>query len=309
MTLQTIVDSDDRWSCRSVLAREANDLIFGHSAYLGRARRRKLSNTLAEFVEPERMMLDVVAVFQFVADDHVHDRESQRRIGARPHLYELMTLIDRVIAIRIYADELRAVCNRLFYLRPEVNIRRKCVRSPKYDQPRAMEVLHVGADSRANGVTHCVATGSRADRARQLACAEPIKEAPIHAAAVDNAHRAAVAVRQNRFGTVTRLGDLSKAASDCGQSLVPTYALEAAFALGADSPHRIEHAIRVVDAFQIACDFCAEKALSRRMIGIARDSRCASIFDFDRSHPRSGTFQYTPHPLCCKMPMDLGGSP
>src|SRR5713101_4096685 len=90
VALQAVVDSDDRRPCGSVLAREAHDLVFGHAAYIGSARRRKLSNTLAEFVEPERVTLDVVAVFQFVADDHVHHRESKRSVGSRPNLYELM---------------------------------------------------------------------------------------------------------------------------------------------------------------------------------------------------------------------------
>src|SRR5437867_6823127 len=42
-------------------------------------------------------------------------------VRARPHLYKLMTVIKGVVPIGINADELRAVCDRLFDLRPQVN--------------------------------------------------------------------------------------------------------------------------------------------------------------------------------------------
>src|SRR6185503_20313413 len=101
--------------------------------------------------------------------------------------------------------------------------------------------------------------------------AESIEEAAIHAAVVDDSHRAAVAIGQNRLGAVGGFGDLAKTPSDCIERFVPAYSLESSFAFCADASHRIKHAIRVVDAFEIASDLSAEKAVGSRVIGIAAD--------------------------------------
>src|SRR5437773_2309791 len=131
-----------------------------------------------------------------------------------------------------------------------------------------MKVLHVGANRCADGVAHSVAACLRANRACEFACAKPMKETPVHASVVDDTHRAAIAIRQNRLGPAGRFCDLAKALCNRIERVVPTNALETSFTLCTDPPHRIEHAIRVVDAFEIASDLGAEKALSWWMIWI-----------------------------------------
>src|SRR6185503_4656949 len=123
--------------------------------------------------------------------------------------------------------------------------------------------------------------------------AESIEEAAIHAAVVDDSHRAAVAIGQNRLGAVGGFGDLAKTPSDGVERLVPAYSLESSFAFGADSSHRIEHALRVVDAFEVSSDFSAEKALGSRMIGIAADFRSSAVLDFDEHSASVGAIVRT----------------
>ena len=69
-----------------------------------------------------------------------------------------------------------------------------------------------------------------------------MKEAAIHAAAVQESHGARVAVRQNRFGAVL-VGDLSQPRGDGIQRFVPGNPLEFALAFRANALLRIEQPV------------------------------------------------------------------
>ena len=72
-----------------------------------------------------------------------------------------------------------------------------------------------------------------------------MEEAAIHPAAVQQPHGARIAIRQDRFGPVLRR-DRFQPLRDGVQRFVPGDAFEAAFALRADAPLRIEQAVGMV---------------------------------------------------------------
>ena len=137
------------------------------------------------------------------------------------------------------------------------------------------ELLEVGADRCADRRGIACLAGGRADRAIEQRRAELVKKTPVHRAALQQSHRAGIAVGQDRLRAIGRVGDRLEARSDRVERFVPAYALEAAFALGADSAQRMQHAFFGIGPLQISGDLGAQHAARRRMIGIA--------FDLDRA--------------------------
>src|SRR5438128_6178574 len=150
-----------------------------------------------------------------------------------------------------------------------MNVRRERVRAPQHDQPRAVDVLHIRAYLAAERDAESRAARRRADRAFELARAEPVKEAPVHAAALHDAHRAAVTVRQDTFRSVRRFGDFVEARGDFGDGIVPGDARESPFAFRADAAHWVKQAVGMIDALKIARDFGAQKSARRRVRVVA----------------------------------------
>jgi hypothetical protein len=166
-------------------------------------------------------------------------------------------------------DELRAAAFRSLRAGPEVQVRRDRVRAPEQDQLGVLELLDVRAHARAQGVAQSLGARLRADRAVEEARAELVEEALRHGLALDDAHRACVAVRHDALRVDGR--DARKTLRDVRERLVPAHARELAGALGADTLLRIEQPVGVVDALEIARDLRAELAGRRRVRGVARD--------------------------------------
>src|SRR5579872_620468 len=99
-----------------------------------------------------------------------------------------------------------------------------------------------------------------------------MKEAAIHPRGIQQAHGAEVAIRQDRFRTGLA-GYPQKILGDRVQRLVPTNALETALALGADSLLRVQQPIRRVFAFQVACNFAAQKTSCDGVVRAAAKDR------------------------------------
>ena len=91
-----------------------------------------------------------------------------------------------------------------------------------------------------------------------------MKEAPIHARAIEQSHGPRVAIGQDRLGTVF-LRDMLEARGNFIQRLIPTDALEASFALCAGTPLGVQQALRRILAFQVARHFAAKKPASDGM--------------------------------------------
>ncbi len=170
---------------------------------------------------------------------------------------------------------------RLLHARPQVQVGDDRVAAPDQDQTAVLELLDVGAHRGADRRDPSRLAGRRTDRPVEQRRAEAMKEAPIHRAVLQQAHRSGVRVRQDGLRTVGRGGDRAESCRDRPERLVPGDALEAAGPLRADAAHRMQHALVRVRAVEVAGDLGAERAGGRRMIGCTADLDRASAFHGD----------------------------
>ena len=87
------------------------------------------------------------------------------------------------------------------------------------------------------------------------------------------------------------VADGEQAVGDGIERFVPGDAFEAAFALGADAPLRIEQAIGVILALEIPGDFAAEKSARDRMRRVATQLRAASVIDINEQRAGVGAIE------------------
>ena len=95
---------------------------------------------------------------------------------------------------------LAPVAPRLHDERPQVHVGAENVGAPGQNQPRVAELLRLGAVAQAQRFGEPRLAGRRADGAVQARSAQAMKEAAIHALAVEQPHGAGVAVGQDGFG-------------------------------------------------------------------------------------------------------------
>src|SRR5262249_4652456 len=155
---------------------------------------------LSQLVKSERVSFYVIAVMKARVYDHVDDGESEGGVGPWPDLKMLMAVIECAIAIRIDAHEPGSGSHSALDLWPQVNVRSQRVRAPEANQRRAIELLHAGAVFGPARFFPRLPASSRADSAGGALSPKPGKNPPVHASAVYDPHRAAVAVRQDGFG-------------------------------------------------------------------------------------------------------------
>ena len=117
--------------------------------------------------------------------------------------------------VTICAPRLRASCS----ISPEVNVRDRGVRTPVHDVAAVHRGFGIDHRPRAERDVAAGRPGGGADRAVEQARAEPVEEAPVEAAVHQLAHRAGIAVRQNRLRAVFRRGDLLEARGDLADRL------------------------------------------------------------------------------------------
>ncbi len=178
-------------------------------------------------------------------------------------------------------DEPGTAAARFLRPRPEVQVGHDRVAAPDQDQPRGIELLDIHPDGRADRRAPSRLAGGRADRAVEQRRAQPMEEAAIHRASLQQAHRPRVGVGEDRLRAVRRRGNRSEPGGDRRERFVPRDALEAALALASHAPHRVQHPVLRVRALEIAGDLGAELAGRRRMVGRAADLDCAAVLDRD----------------------------
>ena len=157
---------------------------------------------------------------QIFADDDVHHPQSERRIRSR---------IDRQIpvgarrgarAIRINHHELRAIAPRLRDERPQVHVVAVNVRGPRNDVLGMFKLLRLRPELLAvNGNQACFPS-LRTDRAIELRSSEPVKESPVHGAAIEHSQSSAKGIGKNGLAPELRR-DAPKARGNLVESLVP----------------------------------------------------------------------------------------
>src|SRR5262249_11690309 len=107
------------------------------------------------------------------------------------------------------------------------------------------------------------------------------------------AHRARIAVWQNRLRPVRRIRDRLERADDAVDRFVPRDPAKLPRSLGAGSQQRILQAVRMIDAFEVARHLLAQKAVGERMILIRLQLDGSAILDGDDHAARIGTIMRT----------------
>ena len=225
---------------------------------------------------------------QVLGDQHVHHPERERGVGTRHQRQVLMAFFGGGASVRIDRDQFRAPPLRLLRPRPEVQVRHDRVAAPDQDQATVLELLDVGADRRADGGGPARLAGRRADRPVEQRRAEAVEEAAVHRAVLQESHRAGVRIGDDCLRSVARGRDGRKFRGDRVERLVPADPLEAAFALAADTLHRMQHALVGIRALEVMGDLGAQHAGGGGMVGGAANLDRAAVLDRHLQRARVG---------------------
>ncbi len=290
--LHAVVQADRGGPGRAVIARQVAHLAGADAADLGHALGRPLQRAFAQRRPAGGIdMLGEVVVVEPVVDDQlVHQPERERAVGAGQQRDVPVALVGGLGLARVDADELRAGPLRGLREGPEVQVRRDRVAAPDQDQPALGIERQVHADLGAVGRGQRLAAGAGADRAVEQRRAEPVEEARRHALALHQPHRAGVAVGHDGLRRARSAGgDRLQPAGDVGQRLGPAHTHEPATAPGPAALHRMQHALGVVGALRVARDLGAQRAVRRRVPGVALDLDRAAVLhrDPDRAGVRA----------------------
>ena len=176
-----------------------------------------------------------VALFRYsssckaVAPDDVHEPQGQRGVGAGAGLNVPVGAPGRRAPIGVDRDDGRAGLAGLDHQAPEVAVGIGGVRAPVDDELALGHGQRIGPHSAAaDRVFVTQRAGRGADGPVEHRGTQPVKEPPVEAAGLELAHRAVVAVRQDRLRTIGRAGDRGEFPGDGVQGLVPADRLELA---------------------------------------------------------------------------------
>ncbi|NYH14028.1 hypothetical protein GGD41_001256 [Paraburkholderia bryophila] len=278
-SLQAVVHPDRGLLRAAVESRKIDDHVLVDATNLGDARWRIAQRTGLQLSETHGMFGDVRMIEQVLRDQHVHHAERQRAVRAGFQRNVLMAFFRGQRTIRIDRDQPCAPPLGLLGARPEMQVRRDRIRAPDQDDLALGEELGQHADARAVGVFQPGCAGRGADSTVQLRRAEFVEEPLGDAVALNQTHRSGVAVRQDRFrGAAGNLGQ-----AGCGEfeRLIPTDRFKTTLAFTADALHWRSQTTRMMHPLRIAADFGTQRALRRRMIGIADHLDRPTIFHGD----------------------------
>ena len=305
--LHAIVEANRRRLDRAVIVRKPQHLIGRDAAGLRSAFRRPFGGARRERVEPDGVTLDVISIDEIIRDQNMHDAVRERRVRSGQKRDVLMTLFRRRASIRIDGDDARAAPFRFLHARPQMQIRRDRIAAPDHDQPAVLELLEVHPDRCADDRYPSRFACSRANRAVEERCAQPMEKSAIHRLTLNETHRPAIAVRHDRLRAVRRFDDGSEALCDFVQRFIPRNAREASFAFAADTAHRVQNAIGRVRAIEVTRDFRAELSIRRRMRRIAANFDRLAVLDGDEHCARVRAIVRARRVDCAAFGMDRYG--
>ena len=145
----------------------------------------------------------------------------------------------------------------------------------------------------AEGVFITDAAGGRADGSIELRRAQAMKEAPVEAVRLQLAHRAVIAVRQDRPRPVLRLRDRAKPLGDRGEGLLPSDSFESSRSFGTDAPQWVMKPCRSIHAIEISRHFLAKKSACEGMLLVAAEVDCLAVLDGDDHRARIRAIERT----------------
>ena len=223
--LHAVVHAQRGGPGRRVFAGQTLDLARGYAGPGGHALRCVFARPLGQLLKAVGHLVDIGAVFQALIQDDVHQAQRQRGIRAGADGDMPVGQRGSARAVGVDDDQPCPAAPRLFHKGPEVDVVAVNVRAPGQDQLGQAEVLggcaQLLAVDQVPGHAACLGT----DGPIQLACAQAMKEAPVHGAEAQHADGARVAVGQDRLGAVA-VGSYLKFCGNRIQRLVPAGALK-----------------------------------------------------------------------------------
>ena len=198
----------------------------------------------------------IIAIEHALAEQHIHDGERQRGVGARPQHNRHIRLLDRRRAVDIDHDELRAT--RLAgasHVRHDVDLGRDRVGAPHDDEVGIRHLARIGPQKLANAGEPARLGRRHADRGLLPRIAHGVAQA-IEAIALQHTHVATGVIGPDGL-RARALGDACETFRDLVERVVPVDRLEHAVALGALAPKRVEQPMRMLEPLGIARDLGA----------------------------------------------------
>src|SRR5690606_6528525 len=111
--------------------------------------------------------LDIIVIDEVLADQHVHDPERERGVGARTDRHPLVGRAGGSRADWINDNHASPGFARAHDDRPKVHVAAQRIAAPQPDQPGVLEVEGVGADRAAERIEQPLLARARADRDRK----------------------------------------------------------------------------------------------------------------------------------------------
>ncbi len=289
MALHAVVEPNQRWPNRAVLLCQPLDIGHREARDRSDALRRVFPDALAQLGGAEAVAREVIVILQAVAPEDVHDAEREGSVGAGADRQPPVALLGGLAAEGVDGHDAGAGLAGAMHQRPQVHVRDARVGAPVDDVARMDHRFGVDVRSRPERDIAAGRPRRGADRPVEQRRPEPLEETPIEALALELAHRAGIAVRQNRLGAVRRVGNGAETAGNQLDRLIPADAAEFAMPLGSAADHRILQPARMVNSFQVARHFLAEESIRERMVRVAAQPGCPPILHRHEHAARVGT--------------------
>jgi hypothetical protein len=240
-------------------------LVGRHARDLLGPRGRPGCELVRQALEALGVRRDVVRVVQVLGDDHVHEPERQRGVGAGQRTHVPVGRRGGAREQRIDDHHARSRLARLLDDRPLVQVGDDRVRPPQHDETAVEEVEGAHPDERAGGLELPGRRRLPADRPLQATGAQAREEAPVHRGALHEPLGPGEAVGQHGLAAVL-VDDGAQALADVRERDVPRDRLEGAGALGARAHQRLDQPIGAVRALEEVADLRAQAAAGERML-------------------------------------------
>src|SRR5215469_2331921 len=182
-------------------------------------------SVLAQLLPVVCELIEILVVFESLAEEDVHDREREQAVGAGTDREVLSCQRGSACAGGIDENQLPAMAPRLCDEGPQVHVAPMHVAARHNDEAGERAILRGRAESRSVDTLERRGAGGGANRPVELRGAEPIEEAAIHGTVPELADRASVAVRENALRPKLG-GDLLQPSRNLVERLVPGDALE-----------------------------------------------------------------------------------
>ena len=215
-----------RIACGALVAyarASSTDLVGCDAGQLGDPLGRVGGGTLAELVEPDRVPVEVVGVVEPLREDHVHQAERERGVGARPRAHVPVGRPGRARLDRVDHHDPGAAPPRLGDEGPQVLVGDDRVRPPEDDEAAVAEILREhplrAALRRRDAARRAPSRRSRASGASRPSSA---KKRRSRERRLDDALGAHVAVREHRLAAGLGHDRTEPAATSSSASSQPT---------------------------------------------------------------------------------------